>query len=93
MCEVPIVVSMDKSKKDDFDSAIMRNYCVGGFYLEIKRKLLSDPKIIVKTAEDSVLDPVSSGSWVSRKAEVRWCLEIAGSEPIRYGCGVQYIPE
>jgi len=90
-CEVPVVFSVDET--DDVCSAIMRNYSEAGLYLETTCPLDGTEKITVKTDEESVLDPVGSGTWCFRNAEVRWCLEIAGSSPKKYGCGVQYLPE
>ncbi len=87
-CEVPIVFSVDEA--DDQYIAIMKNYSEGGFYFETTCTLAEEEIITAKTDDESILDPVASGTWAFRKAEVRWCLEIAGTSPTLYGCGVQY---
>jgi hypothetical protein len=88
-CTVPIVISNDKPRM--LSSALMLNYSEGGAYFEISSRLDTGACIIVKTDEDSILDPVGFGTWNQRQAEVRWCLTIETSGAIRYGCGVQYI--
>ena len=75
-----------------YSSALMLNYSVGGLYFEISDPLETGSYVMVKTDDNSVLDPIGNGTWEHRQAEVRWCMPIETSESHRYGCGVQYIP-
>lgn len=88
-CEVPITCLVEKSGDNCF--AIMRNYSDGGLYFETECLIDEKAPITVTSEKDSGLDPVAAGTWGSRQAEVRWCLEIAGSQPTVYGCGAQYL--
>ncbi len=90
-CTIPIVVSRDMPQI--LSSALMLNYSEGGVYFEISDPLCPGAYVMIKTDDNSALDPVSSGTWHSRRAEVRWCLELDDRGASRYGCGVLFLDE
>ena len=88
-CTAPIIILRDKPQM--YSSALMLNYSEGGMYFEISDPLETGSYVMVKTDDNSVLDPIGCGTWNQRQAEVRWCMAIEASDSHRYGCGVQYI--
>ncbi|MFO8048116.1 MAG: PilZ domain-containing protein [Desulfosudaceae bacterium] len=89
-CEVPIIVKTDTSSPSHH-TATMKNYSDAGLYFESSLSLEEGTRILVKADEESVLDPVTAGTWKIRKAEVRWCMTIDENNNSRYGYGVAYL--
>ncbi len=59
-------------------------------YFEISAPIDTGSYITIKTDSESPIDPIGSGTWDKRQAEVRWCREFREEGSARYGCGVQY---
>ncbi|MFP4445491.1 MAG: PilZ domain-containing protein [Desulfosudaceae bacterium] len=90
-CEVPIVLTTDPASPPHH-SATMKNYSDAGLYFESSLELEEGMEILLKADDESVLDPVTAGTWEIRRAEVRWCMAVAVRDELtRFGCGVAYI--
>lgn len=87
-CDIPILFSPAGS--DRFHQAVMRNYSQGGVYFESHLALSKGMSIFVQTGEEAPPDPMGEVFKDIRPAEVRWCMAIAGTEPQKFGCGIQY---
>ncbi len=87
-CEQTITFAPDDTKSSY--EAIMRNFSRGGLYFESKHALKKGTGINVKLKPDMPPELINPETLMTQKAEVRWCMEIANSKPVRYGCGIQY---
>ena len=90
-CEEPVEILGSKQLRHL--KGVMRNFSIGGLYVEISDPLQAGDFIVIKTADDAILDPVSFGSRKQRQAEVQWYLEIGEGSARRYGCGIAYVTE
>ncbi len=78
-----------KKENSYFTPAKMCNYSIDGMYFESDYAIQPGSDICIAKVKSS---PVKCGSEVSDsyRAKVRWCKEIADSNPSCYGIGVQY---
>lgn len=90
-CTIPVVISKERPRV--LSSALMLNYSEGGVYFEISDPLCPGSYIMIKTDDNSAIDPVGSGTWQHRRAEIRWCQEMAPGDSTRFGCGALFVEE
>ena len=88
-CIIPAVVLGGKSLR--MSSVLMYNFSEGGVYFEISDPLQAGDIMALRTEENAILDPVGSGTWKQRLAEVRWSKMLGDGTARRYGCGIQYL--
>ncbi|MDY6904466.1 MAG: PilZ domain-containing protein [Thermodesulfobacteriota bacterium] len=87
-CEIPVLFSPAGS--DRFHSAIMRNYSLGGVYIESQLALSKGMSVFIQTGHETPPQPAGDVFKDIRPAEVRWCMAIADTHPQKFGCGIQY---
>jgi len=85
-CEDPVEILCGKPLR--LCKGVMRNFSIGGLYVEMSGPLQTGDMIVIKTTDDAIFDPVSFGSREQRSVEVRWCLEVGEEDARRYGCGM-----
>ena len=72
-------------------SVLIKNFSDGGFYFEVSSPLDSGESILVRSDDNTIIDPVGSGTWTPRLAEIKWCMEVGTGKAFRYGCGAKYV--
>jgi hypothetical protein len=79
----------NNKSKAYYTPAVMYNYTTQGIYFESDYALQPGSDVHIKV-EDQPKGRHIIGADKRYKAKVKWCKEIAESDPSRFGVGVQY---